>query len=271
MSKDKDNTPVDCPSWYKFHTYWQQNYPHLVLSRPREDICGDCFVFANSYKYCQPATSSEVEEEAAIAHMKKQEDVVLKAAEHVRAADLQRELFQKKSEEAIATRDNNPQERVYCFVADYSQSLYLPNFAGEQPGETYYYSPLNYNAFGIVDCSKKPTELACYVDHEGEGKKGGNNVASMLFAELKRQQLISDDMDASVISKVKEINIVFDNCAGQNKNRMVLRFMLWLVSKGVCKTARAIFLVRGHTKNHCDRMFNLLKQTYRKSNIYRLY
>mgnify|MGYP005848044159 CR=1 FL=1 len=270
----EDNPPIPCPSWYKFWTFWNESYPQLILTRPREDICSECYIFANQYKYCQPTTTSndsgqgDDSIDAAMEAIKKQEQVVLKAAEHVKAADIQRQLFQKKTDDAIATKHYKPEDRVYCFVADYSQNLYLPNFAQEQPGETYYYSPLNYNAFGVVDCSTKPTELACYVYHEGEGKKGGNNVASMLFAELKRQKLISDDTNASVLHKAKEINIVFDNCSGQNKNRMVLRFILWLVAKGVCKVARAIFLVRGHTKNHCDRMFNLLKNSYRKSNIY---
>jgi hypothetical protein len=65
-----------------------------------------------------------------------------------------------------------------------------------------------------------------------------------------------------------EINLVFDNCTGQNKNRMVTRLLFYLVKLKICSTARAIFLVKGHTKNDCDRMFNLLKAKYRKSNVY---
>ena len=61
-----------------------------------------------------------------------------------------------------------------------------------------------------------------------------------------------------------EINLVFDNCAGQNKNRMVYRMLFFMVKLKVCKVARAIFLVKGHTKNDCDRMFNLMKYDYRK-------
>jgi hypothetical protein len=41
-----------------------------------------------------------------------------------------------------------------------------------------------------------------------------------------------------------------------------------MVKRGLCHVARAIFLIRGHTKNDCDRMFNLLKTDYRKKNIY---
>jgi hypothetical protein len=65
-----------------------------------------------------------------------------------------------------------------------------------------------------------------------------------------------------------EINLVFDNCAGQNKNRMVYRLLFFLVKLKVCRTATAMFLIKGHTKNDCDRMFNLMKYDYRKVNCY---
>ena len=83
----------------------------------------------------------------------------------------------------------------------------------------------------------------------------------MLFAELKRKGIVPG-------VTVKEINFFFDNCSGQNKNRMVLRFIVALVKMQLCQVARAVFLVRGHTKNDCDRLFNLMKKTYRKSNVY---
>ena len=65
-----------------------------------------------------------------------------------------------------------------------------------------------------------------------------------------------------------EINLVFDNCSGQNKNRMVLRMLFVMVKQKVCRTARAIFLIKGHTKNDCDQMFNQMKYNYRKVDCY---
>ena len=65
----------------------------------------------------------------------------------------------------------------------------------------------------------------------------------------------------------KEINLVFDNCTGQNKNRMVLRVLFFLIKLGVCRKANAIFLVKGHTKNDCDRLFNILKSFYRAKDV----
>jgi hypothetical protein len=95
----------------------------------------------------------------------------------------------------------------------------------------------------------------------GEAKKGGNSVASMLWKLFHLKGLMNG-------RTANEINIVFDNCAGQNKNRMVYRMLFFMVKLKVCRTARAIFLVKGHTKNDCDRMFKLMKYDYRKVNCY---
>jgi hypothetical protein len=43
---------------------------------------------------------------------------------------------------------------------------------------------------------------------------------------------------------------------------------LYLVEAGYFETVNLIFLVRGHTKNPCDRMFNTLKKDYHRSNCY---
>jgi hypothetical protein len=42
------------------------------------------------------------------------------------------------------------------------------------------------------------------------------------------------------------------------------RMLFFVVKLGICRVARAIILVKGHTKNDCDRMFNLMKYDYIK-------
>ena len=71
------------------------------------------------------------------------------------------------------------------FVCDYAQNLDMPHFGCEQPGDTYYFSPLTINVFGIVDYSLE--ELDAYVYTEGEGKKGGNNVVSLIQKSLEKK------------------------------------------------------------------------------------
>ena len=119
---------------------------------------------------------------------------------------------------------------------------------------------MNVYCFGVVDAASDDLTAMCYL--EEDGKKGSNNVASMLWENLVHHKQIG------LLGAVKEINLVFDNCVGQNKNNMVLRMLLLLVYKKICVRARAIFLVRGHTKNDADRAYNLLKLLYRKQNVY---
>jgi hypothetical protein len=60
----------------------------------------------------------------------------------------------------------------------------------------------------------------------------------------------------------------FDNFPGQNKNNCVLKILCaWLIEKGFFSKVSAIFLVKGHTKNPCDHLFNALKRFYRAQNI----
>ena len=97
------------------------------------------------------------------------EQIVIDAAKHVMMAWKQRLLFIKKKEDAKrdARKKVKQDERVYTFVADFAQNMYLPNFSAEQPGSTYYYSPLNVYPFGVVDGSTEPTELTAHVYYEG--------------------------------------------------------------------------------------------------------
>jgi len=147
-------------------------------------------------------------------------------------------------------------------VVDYAQNLGLPHFGGEQPGDTYYYSPLAVYCFGVVDTSCTPEVLHCYGYTEDHGTKGGNNVASLIMKALSDFGWI----DAGKCGK--RLSFVMDNCSGQNKNGHVLRLGLLLVELGFFKSVEFIFFVRGHTKNVCDRMFNLLKKRYHQSQIY---
>ena len=104
--------------------------------------------------------------------------------------------------------------------------------------------------------------MYAHVYHEGVGKKGANNVASLVVKTLKQLNLRREE------SVGGELNIIFDNCSGQNKNNTVLRLAGWLKAMGYFQRVNFIFLVVGHTKNAADRLFNSLKNEYRKRNLF---
>ena len=125
----------------------------------------------------------DVDEVATMEDMLEGERLVIAAARHVEMAQRQRQLYQTKKKEAIDSHLLPASERVLCYVADNAQNMCLPNFASEQPGATYYYSPFNVYVFGVVDASKD--SLTAYMYPEDIGKKGGNNVASLLMKHLE--------------------------------------------------------------------------------------
>jgi uncharacterized protein YnzC (UPF0291/DUF896 family) len=104
--------------------------------------------------------------------------------------------------------------------------------------------------------------MYAHVYHEGIGKKGANNVSSLIMKTLRQLNLLRDD------SVGGELNIIFDNCSGQNKNNTVLKLAMLLKAAGYFSSVNFIFLIVGHTKNAADRLFNSLKHEYRKKNLY---
>ena len=59
-------------------------------------------------------------------------------------ASAQRALYQAKVVQAVqgATAKKDHSEKVYTFIVDYGQNMELPSYNSEQPGTTYYFSPL---------------------------------------------------------------------------------------------------------------------------------
>ena len=184
---------------------------------------------------------------------------------HTLAWSTQRDYIQEKETEAKADYGNKIL-LPYChemLVGDYAQTMDIPHFGGEQPSLTYYYSPVNFNVFGCVDYSTEHMETFLY--HEGEGKKGGNSVVSLIHQSLKNKGLFED---AKEKGPGEYLTLVFDKCGGQNKNRIVLWYLLYLVESRIYKTVESFFLVCGHTQNICDRLFKQLKRDFHHKNVY---
>ncbi len=219
--EDKEVDPGDYVSFPTYFSLWKRDFNNLKVSRPAEDICKDCYVFANRHRHLAhhstttrrhdgddvlrsdssssgddsgddddddvadlgvgrtmnvdlnsaEAASNEADEE--------RELILLESAKHVKMARSQRALYQAKVADAVAdaTEGKDHADRRYTFIVDYGQNMELPVFNKEQPGITYYYSPLSIYNLGIVDHAHvyddgRVTEhMHCHVYHEGVGKK----------------------------------------------------------------------------------------------------
>jgi hypothetical protein len=185
---------------------------------------------------------------------KERELMLLQAATHIKMARAQRALYQAKVADAVAdaTARKEYLVRRYTFVVDYGQNMELLVYNKEQPGCTYYFSPMSIYNLGVVnhahiyDDGWVSEHLHCHAYTEGVGKKGAKNMASLIMKTLQKPNLLCKDSFGS------ELNIIFDNCSGQNKNNTVLKLLAWLMAMGYFKVIHFIFVMVGHTKK-CGR------------------
>jgi hypothetical protein len=291
---------IQVVSFASFLNYWKTKHSDIRIGQLARDTCADCWAFKEKLRRLDAARRSideiiddgtcvngngsinesiindnnSVSNTSIPIHYNTNDlnnlndshlDIMSGLAQHVNKFEAQRNYVKEKAKKATLDRESDVAftERSYCYCGDYSQNLDLPHFGSEQPGDTFYFSPLTMLVFGLVDHSTKI--LSAYVYSEGEGKKGGNNVSSLLNKKLKDEGIFEK---AKAEGPGKELCFVFDNCAGQNKNRMVVRFCQYLVDIGVFRRIEIVFLVAGHTKNICDRRFKDLKNNFHPRNVY---
>ncbi len=115
--------------------------------------------------------------------------MLLRAVVHVKAARAQQSLYQECIKRAVSdTKQNvNHNSKTYTLVVNYCQNMEVPVFNKEQPGCSYCYSPLGVYTCGVVnhghmnDDGTVGEHMHAHVYHEGTGKKGSNNVASLIM------------------------------------------------------------------------------------------
>jgi hypothetical protein len=96
-----------------------------------------------------------------------------------------------KVNDATEITDNHWHDAVDCLVGNYCQNLALPYMGEHQPGGICYFSSLMINCFGIANVGLPKAQLNAYIYHEGEGTKGGNNVASLIMKHLDEEAWIN--------------------------------------------------------------------------------
>jgi hypothetical protein len=148
----------------------------------------------------------------------------------------QKELHLRKSEAFRAIKKNYKAKaqagEVLCFTFDFMQNLPLPHI----PTNPVFFSrQLWYYIFGIHDLATN--EAAMYTYHEGQAKKGANEVTFMLLHYLNNRALPS-----------RNLVLFSDGCPGQNKNYVMLHFLYMLVHcLKIFDTVNYIFPMRGHS------------------------
>lgn len=104
-------------------------------------------------------------------------------------------------------------------------------------------------------CINDTTNNNSYMNvwHEVILGRGGNEISSCLFNVLKTK------------INTRRVIVWADNCASQNKNKMILFVMLYLVAKQVFDEIIIKYFVSGHSFMPCDRDFGLIEKRKRLS------
>eukprot|EP00536_Pseudo-nitzschia_multiseries_P006898 jgi/Psemu1/16408/gm1.16408_g len=196
--------------------YWDTNFPNIKIVSRSADICSKCHVFHNRLRYVRYETTTEP---------------VVVAERETRKVFDQNDVYAPlvTEPEAALSENNKILIDASLHVKQAADQRRLPNLGATQPGDTYYMTPLTIAILGIVDCSLEGGSLDAFAYHEGNGGKGGDNVASMIVMLLKHKGWMKENEVGG------ELTVLMDNCGGQNKNNHVLRLANLLVEAGYFK------------------------------------
>jgi hypothetical protein len=93
----------------------------------------------------------------------------------------------------------------------------------------------------VSSVGKEADHLNFHAFKEGDGVKGGINVASMMMKSLKQLGLLQVNGEGNPVPG-NELNIVMDNCGGQNKNNHVSLLAPCLIEMGYFMRVNMLFL-----------------------------
>lgn len=214
---------------YKFYRLvFLKDLPNLSFRRPRSDTCRVC-----DKLHCEVQARNENSHQAKI-----NLDVHHLKAENAR-----------KCMKSDITEAQLPGSEFTAISMDLEQVLFVPTLTHS---DMFYMSQLScYNL--CINLADLGISYMC-LWYEGIAGRGGNEISSCLLHILNNINP----------SNKKKITIWSDNCASQNKNRMIVFIYIFLVSVGLYETIDHKFLVSGHSFLQCDRDFALIEKRKRK-------
>lgn len=216
-----DNFRLNIP----YKAYWSifQTFD-IHFGYPRSDTCSFCDAIQ------QKLNAAKTPEEKSILETEKK--IHLKQAEAFR---------NEKKKYILQAKDGS----ITCLSFDFMQNLPLPHI---KTNAVFYSRQLWYNLFGIHNLGDDSVTMYRYC--ENEGRKGPNEVTSMLLDYLK---------NIPIEKLTDELVLISDGCPGQNKNKTMVRFIYCLVHiLKLFKRVTHIFPVRGHSYLPNDQDFSLI-------------
>lgn len=172
------------------------------------------------------------------------------APEKITALKTQQELHWRKGQtfydrKTQAGHDSKaiPNLAAVCF--DFWKNLPCPNIT---TSDVYYKRQLSLYTFNVHNLGDGSVSLYTY--DESVGKKGANEVSSMLLHFFN-----------TLPEEVTHLKLFCDSCGGQNKNYTVLKFLHYMVTfRKRFDFIKIMFPIRGHSYMECDRDMVMVNQ-----------
>ena len=229
-------------SWAKFHSIWSSILPHIDTMKPLSDLCFECQQHA-----AQVFQSSNVSED-------EKSEMLDSYKQHIQSARKQREHYNNQCKDAKVKWDlrdkTNSYGDVMHYSFDYAQNIQFP-CNPQQPGPAYFKSARKCGIFGI-SCEPLSLQVNYLIDEDDDPGKGSNATLSMVHHFL----------ETHAVGKQK-ILLQADNCVGQNKNNILMQYLMWRIMTGRSNCIEISFMIVGHTKFAPDRFFGQIKKRYK--------
>lgn len=200
---------------------------NLGFHVPKKDACDTCHIHRNKNNCTETA--------------------ITLYEKHIHNKNLARKLKNDDKNTAI-----HSDGKIIAAVFDFQKVLSCPQ---GQISIFYYKRKLSCFNFTIFDMGRK--QGTCYIWDETISKRGANEVSSCLLDFVKE----------NANNGVEEFRFWSDNCAGQNRNRIVYYFYMYAAKMyNVSITHR--FLEKGHTQNEGDSVHALIERVSKSRIIY---
>ncbi|EDQ92071.1 uncharacterized protein MONBRDRAFT_22871 [Monosiga brevicollis MX1] len=218
-----------------FLDLWSKSRPNIRIQRTGSDFCDLCF------RLKQEAPTNETAADGLTAHR----------LHYLEERDFYHFLRSNTKEASVP----------YVHVTfDFAEKLLLPRLQ-KQPGQMYLLNGLHVDLFGVLISNIKTQFTFPLVEGHWPMANDANVVCAMLHHTLSSERVKS-------LPGIRNLELHADNCDGQNKNRWILWYLAWRVATQRNDSIRLHFMVAGHTKNHCDAHFSLIKRAVKSKDIW---
>lgn len=227
-----EQAPDDARVKYGFFHHIFRTKFNLSFRTPRTDVCSVCLKNAYEMKTCQDASQKQ----------------------HI----ITEQRVHRLKYKAFYSMLREKREDLKTFSFDCQQNQVLPKV----PDQEAYYSRQLYQYHLCVvehqvDGSMPKEAVHSYTWSEDESSKGSNQVGSAVYNTLR----------SAKFEGIREVRLVADGCAGQNRNSTVLCMLLWWLQNEAPSGISAVFVVfplTGYSFLPPDRVFGRIEKDVRK-------